>query len=163
LDLHVPHRSAKLVRSYRFFKYAAWHVPDSVRATQNQSREIKSRTSIVGNYHRIRRSRSFRKPLVWQRQVEPSSRQLWVRPSQTLGLRCPFVAASVVYLDTSLAHGWRRVEGAPSVELRLGGDDVEYGVEVGTHGAKLVCVEADLTLTECAALCQGFCLKDGDP
>jgi hypothetical protein len=45
------------------------------------------------------------------------------------------VAASVVYLDISLASGWRRVEGTTSVELRLGGDDVEYGVDVGTQGA----------------------------
>jgi hypothetical protein len=67
----------------------------------------------------------------------------------------------VVYLDVSLAPGWRRVEGTPSVELRLRGDDVEYGVEVGTQGAKLVCVEADLKLTERATFCQGFCLEDG--
>jgi hypothetical protein len=36
----------------------------------------------------------------------------------------------------------------------LRGDDVEYGVEVGTQGAKLVCVEADLKLSERAAFCQ---------
>jgi hypothetical protein len=68
-----------------------------------------------------------------------------------------------MYLDISLAHGWRRVEGTPSVELRLGGDDAEYGVEVGTQGAKLVCVEADLKLTERAAFCQGVCLEDDYP
>jgi hypothetical protein len=67
----------------------------------------------------------------------------------------------VVYFDISLAPGWRRVEGTSSVELRLRGDDVEYGVEVGTQGADLVCVEADLKLTERATLCQGFCLEDG--
>jgi hypothetical protein len=50
-------------------------------------------------------------------------------------------------------HGWRRVEGTPSVELLLGGGELEYGVEVGMQGAELVCVEADLKL---AAFCQGF-------
>jgi hypothetical protein len=53
------------------------------------------------------------------------------------------------------------VEGTPSVELCLRGEDVEYGVEVGTQGAKLVCVEADLKLTERATFCQGFGLEDG--
>jgi hypothetical protein len=53
------------------------------------------------------------------------------------------------------------VEGTPSVELRLGRGGVEYGVEVGAQGAKLVCVEADLTLSERAAFCHGFCLEDG--
>jgi hypothetical protein len=68
-----------------------------------------------------------------------------------------------MYLDISLAHGWRRVEGTHPVELRLRGEDVEYGVEVGTQGAKLVCTEADLKLTERATFCQGFCLEDGHP
>jgi hypothetical protein len=43
---------------------------------------------------------------------------------------------------------------------------VEYGVDVGTQGARLetmTFVEADLKRTERAAFCQGFGLDDGDP
>jgi hypothetical protein len=56
--------------------------------------------------------------VVLQGKVELSSRQLWVRPPQKLGLCRPSVAASAVYFDISLARGWRCVEGTPSVELR---------------------------------------------